>query len=399
MGGPGTSSQRSPLRAYGLAVLGIALGLGARALMADLLGERAVFLLLIPAVLASAVYGGLGPGIAATLFGAAAGTWLWFEPRHELGPLTTGELLNLALFVAVGLGLAWFGDRLERSRRQLAADAEEIRRSAERYRLAERRALRLAADLELRVEQRTRALQEANEDLEAFASAASHDLRAPLRGLQGFAASLLAHHAGALDVEGREDARRIADAAARLEALIMDLLAYGRLGRPELKLEPVSLERAVDEARQRVAEEVRERGAEVSVARPLPEALAHHATLVQVIANLLANAVKFVAAGVRPVVSVSSDRADGRVRLLIDDNGIGIAPEDQERIFTPFERLHGVEAFPGTGIGLAIVRRGVERMGGRVGVFSQPGQGSLFWIELPAPESPPAPPSPATGPT
>jgi signal transduction histidine kinase len=113
------------------------------------------------------------------------------------------------------------------------------------------------------------------------------------------------------------------------------------------------------------------------------QVVAHPTTLAQAVANLLSNAVKFVAPGTRPRVRVWAEESEGWVRLWVEDNGIGIAPDDHERIFRVFERLHGVDVYPGTGIGLAIVRRGVERMGGRVGVESELGKGSRFWIELP----------------
>jgi signal transduction histidine kinase len=115
----------------------------------------------------------------------------------------------------------------------------------------------------------------------------------------------------------------------------------------------------------------------------LPSVLGHHATLVQIIANLLTNAIKFVSPGVPPQVRLWSEKRAPCVRLWVKDNGIGIAPEYQERIFGVFERLHGGETYPGTGIGLAIVRKGVARLGGRVGVESAPGQGSTFWVEFP----------------
>jgi signal transduction histidine kinase len=110
--------------------------------------------------------------------------------------------------------------------------------------------------------------------------------------------------------------------------------------------------------------------------------MAHRGTLVRVVANLLSNAVKFVEPGKAPMVRVSTEPRGGRVRLWVEDNGIGLKPEHRERIFRVFERLHGVEKYPGTGIGLAIVRKGMERMGGAAGVESGPGNGSRFWVEL-----------------
>ena len=117
--------------------------------------------------------------------------------------------------------------------------------------------------------------------------------------------------------------------------------------------------------------------------KPLPTVAAHPATLGQVVANLIANALKFAAPGVSPMIDIWAEQRDANVRLWVEDNGIGIEPEYQERIFQVFERLHGVESYPGTGIGLAIVRKGVERMGGTAGVESVPGQGSRFWVTLP----------------
>ena len=120
----------------------------------------------------------------------------------------------------------------------------------------------------------------------------------------------------------------------------------------------------------------------MTVERPLPHVMGHYVTLAQAVINLLANGLKFVAPGVRPQVQVWAEERDDRVCLRLRDNGIGIAPEYQERIFRIFERLHGPDTYAGTGIGLSIVRKGVERMGGQVGVESAPDQGSTFWVEL-----------------
>jgi signal transduction histidine kinase len=225
----------------------------------------------------------------------------------------------------------------------------------------------------------------ANRELEQFAFVASHDLRAPLRGIQGFSQALLEDYSPKLDLTGQDYARRILDAAQRMDTLVEKLLAYSRLCRAEIDLKPQSLEQVISEVLSRLAMDIGEKQAQVELAGPWPEVQGHFPTLVQVVANLVANAIKFAAPGQRPQVRLWAEAHDARVRLWVEDKGIGVAPEDQKRIFRIFEALHGEETYPGEGIGLAIVRKGVERLGGQAGVESVPGAGSRFWIELPAP--------------
>ncbi|HEY6852795.1 MAG TPA: HAMP domain-containing sensor histidine kinase, partial [Gemmatimonadales bacterium] len=236
--------------------------------------------------------------------------------------------------------------------------------------------------LEDRVRARTAELQERNEELEAFAYSISHDLRAPLRAMGGFSQALLEDYGERLDATGRQYAERVVAGANTMDQLIRDLLAYSRITRSELRLTNVDLHRAIQSATEQVANDVAARHAHVVVDEPLPPVVGHDTTLAQVLTNLLGNAIKFVAPDRTPEVRVRAEQRNGRVRVWVEDNGIGIAPEHHERIFRVFERLNPADEFPGTGIGLAIVRKGVERMGGRVGVESQPGQGSRFWIEL-----------------
>jgi PAS domain S-box-containing protein len=278
-----------------------------------------------------------------------------------------------------------------------------------------------AAQLEQRVAERTAALQEANEALEVFVYSVSHDLRAPLRAMQGFAQALLEDYADQLDAEGQNYTHYIGASAQEMSTLLQDLLDYSRLSRSDITLQALDLASVVASGLSQLETELQEKHAQVTVEQPLPDVMAHRATLVQVVTNLVANAIKFVPPGVQPQVRVwvqergrwgdgalvrremgsrsFSEEGEGEdalpttynlqrttpdnsVRLWVEDNGIGIEPKHQERIFNVFERLHGAETYPGTGIGLAIVRKGVERMGGRVGVESQLGQGSRFWIEL-----------------
>ncbi|WP_414586559.1 sensor histidine kinase [Scytonema sp. PCC 10023] len=242
------------------------------------------------------------------------------------------------------------------------------------------------ATLENRVFERTQKLQAANDDLEAFGYTVSHDLQAPLRAMHGFAEALLEDYGALLDELGKEYTRRIILSALRLEDLIQDLLAYSHLNRSELSLKVIDLTQLLSDVINEIQPEIQEKKAEIKIQSPLPQVIGHHSTLVQVITNLLLNAMKFVKVGVRPQVQVCAEKHDNWVRLWVADNGIGIAHEHQQRIFAVFERLHGQETYPGTGIGLAIVRKGVERMQGQVGLESQLGQGSRFWIELRSPD-------------
>lgn len=243
--------------------------------------------------------------------------------------------------------------------------------------------LRLVRDeLEQRVQERTRELREKIAELEAFSYSMSHDLRAPLRALGGYSRALIEDYGPQLDETAQLYLQRIERAAARLDRLIRDVLAYGRVGSEELRLLPVDVAQLVEDL---VSQQSAWQSphAQLIVDSAQARVLAHEPLLAQCLTNLLENAVKFVAPGVQPRVRLSVERRDGRVRVAVRDNGIGVAPEHHRRIFGIFERLHAESAYPGTGIGLAIARRAVERMGGTIGVESEGAGGSLFWIELP----------------
>lgn len=253
----------------------------------------------------------------------------------------------------------------------------------DRVRMSEELALH-AATLEAKVAERTRELAETNAELEAFSYSVSHDLRAPLRAMSGFSQALMEDYGDELGEEGQRYARIIVDAARRMDELIRDLLAYSRVAKVEMVLNPLSLDDVVEKARHQLDADLTERNAEVRVQGPLGSAVGHSGTLVQVVANLVSNATKFVPAERRPQVTIDSRRRNGEMRLRVSDNGLGIEPEYHERIFRVFERLHTVQAYNGSGIGLSIVRKGLERMGGRVELESTPGEGSTFTVVLPS---------------
>ncbi len=235
------------------------------------------------------------------------------------------------------------------------------------------------------LEKRVFELTEANRAMEAFTYSIAHDLRAPLRAMLGFSRALLEDYAGKLDAPGQEFAHRIINSAKRMDTLIQDLLSYSRLSREEVKPGTVKVAAALEEVLKQCEPQVREKEAEIRVETPLSDVWAHKGLLVQMLADLLSNSLKFMAAGVKPFVRIWTEEDGASVRLSIQDNGIGIASEHHQRIFRIFERLHDTEQYPGTGIGLAKVSMAAERMGGRVGVESQPQQGSRFWVQLPKP--------------
>ena len=238
--------------------------------------------------------------------------------------------------------------------------------------------------LNAELKERVQELTDINSELEAFSYSISHDLRAPLRSMQGFADALLEEHADRLDDTGREYARRIVNSAKYMDALLNDLLDYSRLSRAELELGPCNLRQEVSELLVQLENEIKGKNAQVELELPREMVKAHPATLRQILANLVGNALKFVHPNRAPVVRIRSEQRGRYTRVWVEDNGIGIAGEHCDRIFRLFERLHTNQAYPGTGIGLALVRKGAERMGGSTGVESTPEQGSRFWVELPA---------------
>lgn len=236
--------------------------------------------------------------------------------------------------------------------------------------------------LEQRIEERTERLEEANTELRAFARTVAHDLRAPLRNVEAYTDALLEDESARLSEQGRRFLARIGEAARRMDQLITDLLSYSQLSRAELPLQTVDLARVVGLALRDMEAQIRSSRAHVDVVQPLPMVVGNESVLVQVFENLIGNAIKFVAPGVTPDIRIHGSLEGGMAQVWVADNGIGIPPEQRDRVFGVFERLHGEEAYPGTGIGLAIVRKGMERLGGSVHV--EPAEaGAVFRLCLP----------------
>jgi PAS domain S-box-containing protein len=257
------------------------------------------------------------------------------------------------------------------------------RKKAERELADTRRQIELHAQkLETEVAQRTTQLRETVAELEAFCYSLSHDMRAPVRAIQSYSELVLADEGGKLAPTSVEYLQKAVSAAERMDQLIQDVLAFTRLSRQEIAVVPVDVDRLVHDI---IAErpELQPAKADIRVESPLLQVRGHAASLTQCITNLLDNAVKFVAKDIKPKVRVRTEARNGKVRLEIEDKGIGIEQEAQRRLFQTFQRIHTGQEYEGTGIGLAIVRRAAERMGGSVGLQSKVGHGSQFWVELP----------------
>lgn len=242
-----------------------------------------------------------------------------------------------------------------------------------------------AATLEQRVADRTSKLEELNKSLEGLSYSIAHDLRTPLRAIQGLTEILLEDQATRFDEHGRRIADDIIRAVRRMDALITDLMSYGRLAHDELEVASVHSDEIIQQVLRNLQPDIVAAKATVEVGTDFPIFCAHRTTLEQVMTNLISNAIKFVDHSRKPKVKVYRAPASAPqfARLVVEDNGIGIKSEYIDRIYRIFERLHAGSRYPGTGIGLAIVQKGVQRMSGTTGVDSKPGKGSKFWIELP----------------
>jgi signal transduction histidine kinase len=267
------------------------------------------------------------------------------------------------------------------SNARLKEEVSERKEAEEDLRQAQTQLTDRAGQLEGLVTERTSELTATNGQLEAFVSSIAHDLRAPLRAMQGYSTMLVRESAATLSETGKDFALRINKSAQFMDAMLIDLLAFSRISQQRVELTSVSLETVVESVIFRLRPEIKEKNARVESSAQWPSVLAHEPTLEQVLFNLVSNALKFVTTDVLPVVRLRAEERAELVRVWVEDNGPGIASEHQSQIFRLFTRLDS-QKYAGTGVGLAIVQKGVERMGGRVGVESNVGHGSHFWFEL-----------------
>jgi PAS domain S-box-containing protein len=268
--------------------------------------------------------------------------------------------------------IQWFGT---------TTDIHDLKQAQEALQQSKLQLEQSGARLELEVRERTARLRERNQELEEMSYSIVHDMRAPLRAITGFSQILQADFGPQLSPGAKDYLESIVSAACRMDQLIQDVLTYSALARERITLEPICLDKLIHQI---ITEnpEFQPPHARIELQTPLLPVLGHAACLTQALSNLLSNAVKFVPKDRVPDVRLWTEPRRFRVRLCVQDNGIGIPKEAQKRMFGMFQRLHSEAEYEGTGIGLAVVRKAVRRMGGRVGVRSEPGKGSIFWVEL-----------------
>jgi signal transduction histidine kinase len=261
-------------------------------------------------------------------------------------------------------------------------DITERRQAEQALSDAKNEIARQTVELEKVVTERTCELRETICELEQFSYSVAHDMRAPLRAMQSYAQYLEDDYGSKLDEQGVNYVHQIMRSAVRLDQLIQDVLNYSRILHAKLPMAAVDLDCLVRDIIE-MFPLGRPIKAEIQIKGTLPKVIGNEALLAQCVSNLLSNGAKFISAGSTPRMEVSAEgREDGSTRLWFKDNGIGIAPENHDRIFRLFERIHPIATYEGTGIGLTIVRKAIERMGAEVGFDSELGKGSNFWIQL-----------------
>jgi signal transduction histidine kinase len=380
---------------YAVAVGTVGLGTALRIGLDPVLGEHHPFTIYFAAVAITAWYGGFAPAVVATVVAYFAADWFFVPPRFEFNwPHTNlDEFMALMAFLFSSLAIAYTSkvmrqalDEAREKQRELEREIVERERAEKDLQKAQTQLRRYAASLEERVAERTAHLQETIHSLEGVCYHIAHDLRAPLRAMEGYSKILLNQYAPRFDAAGEEYANRISEAAARMDLLIHGLLEYGRLGHEQFPVETVQSGMVLDKVLGLLKCEIARKKAEVRIQGEWPAIVGNGKLFEIVLTSLISNALKFVAPDVAPQVKLHTEGHGGMVRFCVQDNGIGIAPEYLAKVFHIFERLHTKGSYAGTGIGLAIATKAAERMDGRVGVESRPNQGSRFWIELPRTE-------------
>jgi signal transduction histidine kinase len=313
----------------------------------------------------SATYANLPPGPYRFLIRAGNNDGFWTPAPLAYAFTLQPHFYERASFYAGGIGLLALG--------LYGFHTARVRRHEQQKK-----------ELAALVAQRTEHLEAALKSMQAFTYSMAHDLRAPLRSIRLLTSLWIEEYRGRFDEKALNYAQRIESSVEKMQELMQDLMDYGLVAHARANTEKISLKKTFDSIRADLRSEVEATHAEIETNGEPGEVVANAVLLRQALINLVTNALKFVPPQTNPHVRLRTERRNNCVRICVEDNGIGIQPKYRDRIFRLFERLDSGKKYPGTGVGLAIVQKAVERMGGKVGVESEPGKGSCFWVELPA---------------
>jgi signal transduction histidine kinase len=351
------------LQHYGLAVLSVGIALGVALLISYFHFREAAVPLLLFALAITSWYGGPGPAVLAVVLSSLCLDYFFVKPLYTFY-IALSELPYFVIFALFAVLVSWFST----IRRRVE---EDLRQARDKLKALNQDLARRSAELEA-----------SNKELEAFAYSISHDLRAPLRHMAGFAELLRNSAAASLNEKGRRYLTVIQEAANRMGTLIDDLLAFSRISRAEAHYSTVSLEQIVQEAIAEVRQDANERRIVWKI-DSLPEWYGDRPMLRLAMVNLISNAVKFTRARSQAEIEIGcTDHKGDHVVLFVRDNGVGFDMKYSNKLFGVFQRLHPQEAFEGTGIGLATVQRIVHRHGGRVWAEGKVEGGATFYLSL-----------------
>lgn len=320
------------------------------------LGLRLAWLTFYPAVMGAALYGGFSAGLLGAFLSCLTILYLWpvFVDQPFIRDST--DWLGMAVFFATCTMISSVAEAMLRARaREKHANEQQE-----------------AANIKL---------QEANKELEAFAYSVSHDLRAPLRHIDGFADLLYKHATAALDEKGKRYLKTISDSTKVMGVLIDELLGFSRMGRVEMRRAKTNLKQLVQQEIASLSQDIQGRTIDWKV-NPLPEVEADPSMLKLVLQNLISNAVKYTRTRERGEIEIGCSANDNQHIFYVRDNGVGFNMNYADKLFGVFQRLHGSEEFEGTGIGLANVRRIIQRHGGRTWAEGKVNEGATFFFTL-----------------
>lgn len=388
------AASRSWLRRYGVAILGIIVAFALRWSVDKEFGNKHVFVTFIVATIVATWYGGLGPSVLVAAAGELLGCYFFLEPRHSLlvknFPDTVLPPILVQLCIIVfGYAMHSARQRADANARQAIRHQKQLEAEVVERKRVEDEVRRLNAELEQRVAQRTAELVAINQELESFTYSVSHDLRAPLRHVDGYAQILEEEFGPQMPAEAQKFTKKIRLGSQNMGRLVDDLLNLSHVGKTELTRRWVALDSLVEEVLSEIRLESGSRQIKWDVGK-LPLAECDPGLVKQVFFNLLANAVKYTRPRAEARIEIGENKNNGDSVIFVRDNGVGFNMKYSSKLFGVFQRLHRSEEFEGTGVGLATVARIVRKHGGRIWAEAEVQKGATFYFTLGAATNPAA---------